>query len=231
MDSSAPEPPAQVSPPTETAPRSSTVSVTSRTSGPTKVAADRKPGALSSVATTKVLLSVLVALLVIGVAEAGVWAFSRAGGEGKVQHALSFDEDYVVSDSPVTVPMADWRDASDAAIKGVTEILNVSWKDYDQNLADARKLITDRFEKEYSNTAKDSRALFLKNKAEYDFAVVGSSVVEATPDEVATLLFLNQFVYKGEGKDRTGPEIYPVRVMVRMVRTDGGWLIDELHAL
>ena len=38
-------------------------------------------------------------------------------------------------------------------------------------------------------------------------------------------------VIRREGKKRTGPEIYPVRVMVRMIRTDAGWKIDELHAL
>lgn len=188
-------------------------------------------GALSGAGTTKVLVGLAVALLVVALVEAVTWAVAHYTGSDEPQHVLSFSEDYVVHDDPITVPMADWRDANDAAMKSVTEILNVSWKDYDQNLEDARKLITDRFEKEYASTTKDSRELFLKNKAEYDFAVVGTSVVEANPDEVATLLFLNQHVYKGAGKDRVGPEVYPVRVMVRMVRTDDGWLIDELHAL
>ncbi|KRF17263.1 hypothetical protein ASG90_08140 [Nocardioides sp. Soil797] len=194
-------------------------------------AASRQGGALSSAGTTKVLVGLLAALLVVAVVEVGAWTFARFTGSDEPQHVLSFTDDYVVHDDPVTVPMADWRDANDTAMKSVTEILNVSWKDYDQNLHDARKLITDRFEKEYASTTEDSRELFLKNKAEYDFAVVGTSVVEATPDEVATLLFLNQHVYKGEGKQRTGPDVYPVRVMVRMVRTDTGWLIDELRAL
>lgn len=216
--------------PAEAAPAASTPA-TGRRPRRAEDAVDREPGALSSPRTTRVLLGLLVALLVVGVVESGVWAWSRYSGGDDRQHVLSFEEDYVVHDDPIIVPMADWRDANDVAMKSVTEILNVSWKDYDQNLEDARKLITDNFEKEYASTTKDSRDLFLKSKAEYDFAVVGTSVVEATPDEVATLLFLNQYVYKGEGKQRTGPEIYPVRVMVRMVRSDSGWLIDELKAL
>ncbi len=199
--------------------------------GPLSVAQEQR-GLLSNRGTTKVLAVVLAVLLLVGVAELVTWQVADDdGGSGDDAKVLAFDDTYVVRDSPVSVPMADWRDATDAAIKSVTEILNVSWKDYDKNLDDAAAFITDGFAKEYSATAKDTRARFLETKAEYDFAVVGSSVVEARPDEVASLLFLNQFVYKGEGKQRTGPEIYPVRVMVRMVRTDDGWKIDELHAL
>ncbi|KQZ70065.1 hypothetical protein ASD66_10325 [Nocardioides sp. Root151] len=193
----------------------------------------RQPGVLSSRGTTKVLAGVLAVLLLVGLGEVVTWAVARgdSGDSGSSAAVLDFGEPYTVTKEPVKVPMADWRDATDSAVKSVTEILNVSWKDYDQNLDDASKYITDRFAKEYAATTKDTRDLFLKSKAEYDFAVVGASVVEAQPDEVASLLFLNQFVYKGEGKQRTGPEIYPVRVMVRMVRTDSGWKIDELHAL
>lgn len=178
------------------------------------------PGLLARGGTTKVLAGLLGLLLVVGLAElAYLFVFT---GE---------DEAEASADEPVKIQMSEWRTASEKSAKSVTEVLNVSWKNYDQNLEDARKLMTDEFADEYAATTKDSRKRFIQTKADYDFAVVGRSVVRASRDEVTSLLFLNQFVYKGEGKQRTGPEIYQVRVEVTAERSGDRWLISDLKAL
>ena len=63
------------------------------------------------------------------------------------------------------------------------------------------------------------------------FEVAGQSVVAASEEKVTTLLFLNQYVFKGAGKDRTGPEVYQVRVVVTAVPDGDEWLVDDLEAL
>lgn len=182
--------------------------------------AETSGSVLSRTGTTKVLAGFLALLLVVGLAElAYLFVFT-----GEDDAAASPDE-------PVKIQMSEWRTASEKSAKSVTEILNVSWKNYDQNLEDARALMTQGFAEEYTATTKDSKQRFLETKAEYDFAVVGQSVVRASRDEVTSLLFLNQFVYKGQGKERTGPEIYQVRVEVTAERSGDEWLISDLKAL
>lgn len=193
----------------------------------TEVAGQR--GVLGRRTTTTVLVALagLLALVIIAMLTWTGWQGSR-GDEGS-EHVMAFDREYAVKEKPVRIPVADWNAANNAAEKAITEIFTFDWKDYDENVEDARALITDKFEKEYSKTAKATREKFVASKADYEVTVVGRSVVEATPDEVATLIFLNQFVYKGEGDERTGPEVYQARMLVRMVRTDRGWLVDELR--
>lgn len=176
------------------------------------------------------MLTAVAALLTLAIVAglATSWVASREDDAGSAE-VLAFDKPYKVSDEPVKVPVTDWNSANTAAEKAITEIFTFDWKDYDKNVEAAKGLITDRFAKEYSRTAKATREKFVASKADYDVTVVGRSVVEATKDEVATLIFLNQFVYKGEGKQRTGPEVYQARMLVRMVRTDNGWLVDELR--
>ena len=76
-------------------------------------------------------------------------------------------------DLSVTIPMGDWNAANSAAEKAVTEIFTFDWKDYDKNVEAAKGLITDRFAKEYSRTAKATREKFVASKADYDVTVVG----------------------------------------------------------
>lgn len=186
-------------------------------------------GVLGRRGTTKVLgaLAGLLTLVIIAMlAWTGWQAWNDDDGP---EHVMAFDREYAVKEKPVRIPVSGWNAANNAASKAITEIFTFDWKNYDENVQDARALITEKFEKEYSKTATATREKFLASKADYEVTVVGQSVVEATPDEVATLIFLNQFVYKGEGDQRTGPEIYQARMLVRMVRTDRGWLVDELR--
>jgi hypothetical protein len=186
---------------------------------------------LSRQRTTVVLGALLASLLVVvsvltsqvvsddQPAEAGAWHFQGA------------DKPFDPPAHPMGVPYVEWRNASDAATNAVLAILTVDWKTYDQHLATVKKRMTDSWAKEYTRTAEDSRARFLDSKAHYDFEVVGQSVISATTTRVTSLLFLNQFVYKGVGKDRVGPDVYQVRVIVEAVASGDEWLVDDLRAL
>jgi hypothetical protein len=189
-------------------------------------------GVLTREMTTRVLAGVL-AVLTVAAAGLGWYLLDDPsdGGSGS-SSCYEADRDFEIPDHPVTVSDLDWRAAREASTESVVKILTVNWKTYDKHLEDVQKLMTREWaEKEYVNTARDTRANFLKNKADYKFAVAGESVVCASADKITSLLFLNQYVYKGTGDNRVGPDVYQVRVIVTAVRKGETWLVDRLDAL
>jgi len=188
-------------------------------------------GVLTRERTTVVLGAVLAALLVVIAvltwqvvdddepAASGAWHFQGA------------DEPFEAPAHPMGVDYIEWRNASDASTNAVLAILTVDWKTYDEHLESVKKRMTDSFATEYARTAEDSRAKFVESRADYDFEVVGQSVISASANHVTSMLFLNQYVYKGTGKDRVGPDVYQVRVIVEAVPAGDEWLVDELKAL
>jgi Mce-associated membrane protein len=102
-----------------------------------------------------------------------------------------------------------------------------SWKTYDDGVADAVKLMTDGFAKEYRSTTDDVRKEFIAKKTQVEVRVVAQSVVRANADELEALIFLNQYIIRGEGKDAK-TTYTPYRALLTMVHTDTGWLVDHL---
>jgi hypothetical protein len=193
----------------------------------------RSGGVLTSQTTTWVLVGVLSVLVLVG----GVLSWNRWLDDDSAvgvdpSDCYDAEEDFEIPGHPVTVPDLDWRAARETSTQSVVKILTANWKTYDKHVEDAQKLMTREWaQEEYLNTARDTRQNFLKNKADYKFAVVGESVVCASTDEITSLLFLNQYVYKGTGDNRVGPDIYQVRVIVTAVREGERWLVDRLDAL
>ena len=198
----------------------------------TRARVEAAGGVLVKQATTRVLAGVL-AVLTVAAAGLGWYLLDDPSDRGSGSSSCyEADKDFEIPDHPVTVSDLDWRAAREASTQSVIKILNVNWKTYDKHLEDAQKLMTrDWAEKHYVNTARDTRANFLKNQADYKFAVAGESVVCASTDKITSLLFLNQYVYKGTGDNRVGPDIYQVRVIVTAVRKGETWLVDRLDAL
>ncbi|MDT0201429.1 hypothetical protein [Nocardioides sp. AE5] len=191
---------------------------------------ESRPGLLGRGSTTRVLavlLSVLAVanLVMLGLAAWHHWGSDDSSATGQV---ISFDDPYEVREVPVQLTVAEWNAANKAAQDAVTEMFTFTWQDYDENVAAARDLITEGFRAEYDQTTRATRERVMSAKAEYAVEVVGRSVIEARGDEVATLLFINQTVTKGAGEEKSAPEQYQSRVRVKMVRTDDGWLLDEL---
>lgn len=199
--------------------------------GPTVPAPRAEAGLLRSRRTTQVLGVLLACLLVAGIALGVLWrVWASEEDDAPAEDPVRAGEAFEVPDQPITVPLLEWRNANEAAVEAVTKILNRRWQTYDEHADQVRDLMTEDFADEYAATNEDSREAFLADKAEYNFAVVGQSVVQARPDRVTSLLFLNQYVYKGVGKERVGPEIYQVRVVVTTVREGGTWKVDDLQA-
>jgi Mce-associated membrane protein len=117
----------------------------------------------------------------------------------------------------------------DAAASHVQRILSYDHASFDKGTADAEKLMTEHFRKEYADTVGLVREDALAKESVVQAEVVASSVVEADSGRVEALLFVNQTT---DGNDLKQPRVDLNRVVVTLVPDgDGGWLVDDLEAL
>jgi Mce-associated membrane protein len=117
----------------------------------------------------------------------------------------------------------------DVAAADVEKILSYDHASFDKGTAEAEKLMTARFRKEYGDTVGLVRDDALAKKSVVQAEVVASSVVEADTDRVEALLFVNQTT---DAQDLDEPRVDLNRVVVTLVPDgDGGWLVDDLEAL
>jgi Mce-associated membrane protein len=117
----------------------------------------------------------------------------------------------------------------DAAAAQVQKILSYDHASFDKGTAEAEKLMTERFRKEYEDTVDLVREDALAKKSVVQAEVVASSVVDADTDRVEALLFVNQTT---AANDLKKPRVDLNRVVVTLVPDgDGGWLVDKLEAL
>lgn len=181
-----------------------------------KLVREREPSRfLASLRTTWVLVAVIVVLAIASAAEIG-WLVTRA--------------DPVVSASrPIVAGEVTHRAATDAAQRDIVEILTYSYQDFDSRIDKATSLMTPAFAKQFRATAEDVRADFVANRTQQLVKVRGTSVVRASDTQVQALLFLDQYVTKKGDKTAAGTDYTPFRALVTMVRTDHGWLVDNIN--
>jgi Mce-associated membrane protein len=126
---------------------------------------------------------------------------------------------------PVVVGDIDARSAVETAAQDAAAIFTVSWKSYDAHVEQATALMTDRFAAAYRTSAAPVKAQVVSAQTRTTTRVAGSGVVRATHDQVLALLFLDQRVTSSGG-----PASYNARsALVTMVRTDHGWLVDNVQ--
>ena len=170
---------------------------------------------LASLRTTWVLVAVIVVLAIVSAAEIG-WLVSRT-------------DPTVSAARPVVAGEVTHRAATDAAQRDIVEILTYSYQDFDERIGKATSLMTPAFAKQFRATAEDVRADFVANKTQQLVKVRGTSVVRASDTQVQALLFLDQYVTKKGDKSAPGTDYTPFRALVTMVRTDHGWLVDNIN--
>ncbi|GAB2457431.1 hypothetical protein GCM10027062_41730 [Nocardioides hungaricus] len=164
--------------------------------------------------TTIALVVAVVLLLGIGVAE--------------VVYLAHDDQATVSSSRPVVVGDATRAEAVRTAAQSTEEILSTSFESYDEQVDQATAKMTDAFAAEYRTTADGIRDRFVQQRTKLQVKAVGQSVVQASPEQVQALLFLNQYVAKREqGRPKTDFAQY--RALVTVVRTDQGWLVAGIE--
>ena len=132
----------------------------------------------------------------------------------------------------------DWRDANeleDAAAAGETvratvpdkveTLLSYGYETFDDDQAAAEDVMTSSFQEEYSPTVDEIKDRAVQQKRTQQAQVAAVSVIDQSPDEVSTLVFVNTVSFT-EGSKRQ--RLMQNRVKVTLVKQDGEWLIDDL---
>lgn len=99
----------------------------------------------------------------------------------------------------------------------------------EEDFARGRSVTTGDFRDEYARTTEEVvKDVATQYKAVVVAEVIESAVVSASPDEVETLVFLNQATTSTQIEGR---QVDQSRVRMRMVERDGEWLVAEVSAL
>jgi len=190
--------------------------------------AARQPGSTLSMfagaGLTRVLLVGLAVLVLVLVGEL-VWRVTDSGFDRPKPPPAG--EIAVPDHRPIILNQTDVDAGLDQAAKDATVILTRSYKDYDDDVAKSVDLMTDRFASKFKETAADSKSGYLEKKVDVEAKVLYQGAVRANRTQLQALLFLNQWITKGTGKDRR-ITLTPYRVLVTMIHTDTGWLVDNL---
>lgn len=126
---------------------------------------------------------------------------------------------------PVVIGDIDARAAVETAAQDAAAIFTTSWKTYDAHVDSAAALMTDRFAAQYRRSATPVKARVVSARTRTTTRVASAGVVRATHDQVQALLFLDQRVSAGNGP----PSFNARSALLTMVRTDRGWLVDNVQ--
>ena len=114
------------------------------------------------------------------------------------------------------------------AARYAEQLLSYDHAHLDQDFTQAQELLTDDFQKKYTQATDVVRDAAVQDRAVIKASVVATSVVSAQPDALETLQFGNQTTTSGRGDQ---PSIDLNRVVVTLVQQDGRWLVSGLDAL
>lgn len=171
---------------------------------------------------TRVLL-VALAIMVLVLAGQGIWLETHRDDAPTVKPG----EIAVPSDRPVILNQSDVDAGVDQAAKDAIVIFTRHYQRYDDDVAKAVDLMTDEFAAKFKQAAADSKSGYVEKKVNLESKVMNQGVVRANRTQLQALLFLNEWITKGSGKDRR-ITLSPYRVLVTMVHTNTGWLVDNV---
>jgi Mce-associated membrane protein len=139
-----------------------------------------------------------------------------AGGLAYYQHRGSEQRDVAV------------RQATAAATAAAQAIFSYDYRSFDSSVANGRSYATGTFADEYAQTTTALKANAVKERAIVRAAVSATGVITAATDKVELLLYLNQY---RRNTNVTGEKVDQNRVVLTMIRADGGWKVSQATAI
>ncbi|GAA4805105.1 hypothetical protein ACFQ0K_00280 [Nocardioides caeni] len=185
-----------------------------------------RPGVLARAKTTRMLIATLVVVALALALQCAILIVDLARDEPQVDASEASSVE-TTDERPVIADDKAVREGVDAAAKAALEIVAVDHRKFDDEVDAAADLMTDQFEEQYRETTAGIQEQFVANQTQVQATVVAQGVVRANLTRLQALVFLNQVVSRvREGEPET---VYtPFKVLVTMVHTDQGWLVDGL---
>ncbi|GAA3833917.1 hypothetical protein [Nocardioides panacisoli] len=187
---------------------------------PERLAVLGRPGATR-------LLTIAVSVVAVVLVLEAAWFVVHSVHDNPVADTPAAGTIAVPSDRPVVASSVAVQEAVDEAATAAQKIVGRNYKTYDDDVDAALKLMTPDYAKDFKSTTDDVRAEFIRKKTDVQARVVGQGVVRANDTEVQALVFLNEYVTRGDGK--AAKTVYTqYRALLTMVHTNKGWLVDGL---
>ena len=128
---------------------------------------------------------------------------------------------------------ADRRDAAVRAAlatapNAAKAIFSYDYRTFDTSVANGRTFVTGAFADEYAQTTSALKATATKEQAVVLAEVSATGVVQASPDEVELLLYLNQY---RRNVNTSGEKVDQNRVVLTLVPTGGEWKVSRATAI
>jgi Mce-associated membrane protein len=112
------------------------------------------------------------------------------------------------------------------AASATTAIFSYDYRGFDASVTNGKQFITGDFANEYAQTTATLKPAAEKEQAVVRAEVSSAGVVEASPDQVEVLLYVNQY---RRNVNITGEKVVQNRVVLTLVPVDGQWKVS--HAL
>jgi Mce-associated membrane protein len=120
------------------------------------------------------------------------------------------------------------RQALASATAAAKAIFSYDYRTFDTSVANGRLFVTGKFAEEYAQTTAALKATAAKEQAVVLAEVSATGVVEAGPDRVELLLYLNQY---RRNVNTNGEKVDQNRVVLTMVPADSEWKVAQAAAI
>jgi Mce-associated membrane protein len=166
-----------------------------------------------------VCVPLLVASLVAGIVAVAGLHVGKLDVEGIVPRVQTFDAG---------------PDASAAAERALTAVLSYDYRHMEADRDRAAQFLTPAYRKQYLKSFDDlltkgpdgSPGPAVKTQAVVKADVLDTGIVDAAPDRVRVIVFVNQSSVKGTGQ----PTIFQNRVVATMRHDGDRWLVDDIKS-
>lgn len=146
---------------------------------------------------------------------------------GEAFYVYGQDDPVVSAKRPVVTGKVAATSAVDAAARSAVDIVSSSFRTYDEQVDLAASKMTDSFAEEFRQTKAEIREDFIAQKTEVTAEVAAQGVVQASPEQVVALVFLDQSTTKAG----TDLNVAQYKILVTVVRTEGGWLVSQMETI
>jgi Mce-associated membrane protein len=120
------------------------------------------------------------------------------------------------------------QDALASATAATQAIFSYDYRRFDASVANGSQFVTGEFAREYAETTATLKAAAEKERAIVRAEVSAAGVIEASPDRVDVLLYVNQY---RRNTHITGEKVDQNRVVLGLVPADGEWKVVSAAAI
>ncbi|TCC35625.1 hypothetical protein [Kribbella speibonae] len=173
-----------------------------------------------------VVVSVILAVLLVGTAVAGTVAVVVVRDDAKTQLKRADDLQRKVDEAGPGEQVR--KDVLAAAQADVTVLFSYDYRKLDDYAAATRKVTTEKFGAEFAKTVAAIRPQQLSQQAVAKAEVVDGAVKDATAATAHVLLFVDTTTTT---KGASTPSVQRTRVQLTLQSVAGQWLVDGVEAV